>query len=129
MAKGNKQSVSGTDTLPHYAHRRRATDFRGSLEYAVVEKWAKMNVRDPVINRGEVPVDSLVPKVRRVDGTKVLDPTALAAINTTMQWLFGTNGGRACAQELLALEKEVYVRRQKEIEKIPMHRRTMSDIM
>lgn len=107
MGRMHQKSVSGTQTLPEYAQRRKAPDWRGKLEREVMCAWANRNVRNRMINAGKVPIDSLVPKVKRADGTKILDPTALLAVNTTIQWLFGTNEGLATARHLLLLESTV----------------------
>ena len=99
-----EKSVSGTKALPRYESRKDAADFRGQVERAVAAAWAKENVRIPMINRGAVPVDMLCTKVRGPGGKEQFDANTMMAINSTIQWLFGTNCGRTVAEKLLAIE-------------------------
>lgn len=110
-----KQSVSGTQVLPQWEKRKQMDDVRASVERAVLELWAQENVRESWRSFGKVPFDALCPKVRKVkDGVEVFDPQASMAINSTIQWLFGTSIGRACAAKLLAVEAEVFRKARKD---------------
>jgi hypothetical protein len=129
MAGKKRKSVSGTKVLPEYAKRRKAPDFRGRVERAVMREWSNDNIRHPMYNHGKVPVDWLVPLVRRADGSKILDPTALLAVNTTIQWLFGTNVGLGLARKLLAIEERVSDEDRERLAKIPIEKRTLAQIL
>ncbi len=100
------KSVSGEKALPKYEARKKMTDMRAKVEREVARAWAQMNVRKPFLNGGSVIVDDLCPKTGK--NGKALDANALMAVNSTIQWLFGTNVGRAIAEQLLRIEREVH---------------------
>lgn len=107
MSQG--KSISGTRALPHWEQRKKAPDTRGAVERAVAQAWAQENVRRRSLNFGRVPIDDLCPTLKRgKNGEVVLDDQALRAINSTIQYLFGTNVGRAVAEQLFAVESEVF---------------------
>jgi len=89
----NPWSISGSETLPRFYHRRTAGDMRGEVEYRVVELWSGINSR-PVGSRRRLPIHDVCPSVKE-GKESIFDSRALMSINTTVQWLFGTNQGYA----------------------------------
>jgi hypothetical protein len=106
--KTGRRSASGKAVLPEWEQRLKAPDIRGEVERTVLQCWARYNVRKPWLNQGHVPIDSLCPSVKTAAGKKVFDDNTLRAVNSTIQYLFGTNVGRSIARDLMAVEDQVF---------------------